>query len=130
MLKHLEPLPISEEMLGAYLEGNLTAEEVGYVESCLKSDIDLQELVDEVGYTGSDWVNEEAIVDLNPEYSAYGFDDFDLPEVSGHLLDSEWNDTREPEVNDFDITNNDIKESTPYVDDQEVGFNIDDNFEL
>ena len=48
MLKHLEPLPISEEILGAYLEGNLTAEEVGYVETCLKSDIDMQELVDEV----------------------------------------------------------------------------------
>ena len=129
MLKHLEPLPISEEMLGAYLEGNLTAEEVGYVESCLKSDVDLQELVDEVGYTGQDWVN-EAVVDLNPEYSAYGFDDFDLPEVDGHLLDSEWDDTREPEVSDFDITNNDIEGSKLYVDDQEVGFNMDDNFEL
>lgn len=129
MLKHLQPLPISEEMLGAYLEGNLTADEVCYVESCLKSDVDLQELVDEIDYTGQDWVN-GAIVDLNPEHYAYGFDDFDLPEVGGHLLDNEWNDTGEPEVNDFDITNNDIEESTPYVDDQEVGFNIDDNFEL
>lgn len=129
MLKHLEPLPISEEMLGAYLEGNLTAEEVGYVESCLKSDVDLQELVDEVGYTGSDWVN-EAVVDLNLEYSGYGSDDFDLPEVGGHLLDSEWDDTREPEVNDFDIMNNDIERSKLYVDDQEVEFNMDENFDL
>ena len=129
MLKHLQLLPISEEMLGAYLEGNLTADEVGYVESCLKSDIDLQELVDEIDYTGPDWVN-EAVADLNPEYSGYGSVDFDLPEVGGHLSDSEWDDTREPDVNDFDITNNDIEGSTLYVGDQEVGFNIDDNFEL
>ena len=129
MLKHLQPLSISEEMLGAYLEGNLTADEVCYVESCLKSDIDLQELVDEVGYAGSDWAK-ETVIDLNPEYSAFEFEDFDLPEVDGHLLDSEWDDTREPEVSDFDITNNDIEGSKLYVDDQEVGFNMDDNFEL
>lgn len=48
MLKHLEPLPISEEMLGAYLEGNLTADEVGYVESVLQIDDSLRELMDEV----------------------------------------------------------------------------------
>ena len=129
MLKHLQPLPISEEMLGAYLEGNLTVEEVGYVESCLKADIDLQELVDEVGYTGSDWVN-ETVINLNSEYYAHEFEDFDLPEVGGHLLDSEWDDTSEPEMNDFDITNNDVEESTPYADDQEIGFYMDNNFEL
>lgn len=129
MLKHLEPLPISEEMLGAYLEGNLTAEEVGFVETCLKSDIDMQELVDEVGYTGQDWVN-EAVVDLNPEYAAYGFDDFDLPEVDGHLLDGEWNDTSEPDANGFEIANNDTEDSTLYIDEHEAMFNSDDNFEL
>lgn len=129
MLKHLEPLPISEEMLGAYLEGNLTADEVGFVETCLKSDIDMQELVDEVGYTGQDWVN-EAVVDLNPEYSAYGFDDFDLPEVDGHLLDGEWNDTSEPDANGFEIANNDTEDSTLYIDEHEAMFNSDDNFEL
>lgn len=129
MLKHLQPLPISEEMLGAYLEGNLTAEEVGYVETCLKSDIDMQELVDEVGYTGQDWVN-EAVIDLNPEYSAYGFDGFDLPEVDGHLLDGEWNDTSEPDANGFEIANNDTEDSTLYIDEHEAMFNSDDNFEL
>ena len=129
MLKHLEPLPISEEMLGAYLEGNLTAEEVGFVETCLKSDIDMQELVDEVGYTGQDWVN-EAVVDMNPEYSAYGFDDFDLPEVDGHLLDGKWNDTSEPDANGFEIANNDTEDSTLYIDEHEAMFNSDDNFEL
>ena len=59
MLKHLQPLPISEEMLGAYLEGNLTADEVGYVESLLETDDVLKELVDEVhdiscDFTGTD----------------------------------------------------------------------------
>lgn len=129
MLKHLQQLPVSEEMLGAYLEGNLTAEEVGFVETCLKSDIDMQELVDEVGYTGQDWVN-EAVVDLNPEYSAYGFDDFDLPEVDGHLLGGEWNDTSEPDANGFEIANNDTEDSTLYIDEHEAMFNSDDNFEL
>lgn len=48
MLKHLQPLPISEEMLGAYLEGNLTAEEVGYVESLMQTDDVLREFVEDI----------------------------------------------------------------------------------
>lgn len=57
MLKHLQPLPISEEMLGAYLEGNLTAEEVGYVESALQTDELLKGIVDEVNRDGIDWTS-------------------------------------------------------------------------
>ena len=57
MLKHLEPLQISEEMLGAYLEGNLAADEVGYVESVLQNDELLKGIVDEVNSDGVDWVN-------------------------------------------------------------------------
>ena len=52
MLKHLQPLPISEEMLGAYLEGNLTAEEVTYVDSALQTDELLKGIVDEVNRDG------------------------------------------------------------------------------
>ena len=55
MLKHLQPLPISEEMLGAYLEGTLTAEEVGYVESALQTDELLRGIVDEVNRDGIEW---------------------------------------------------------------------------
>lgn len=55
MLKHLQPLPISEEMLGAYLEGNLTAEEVTYVDSALQTDELLKGIVDEVNRDGIDW---------------------------------------------------------------------------
>ena len=57
MLKHLQPLPISEEMLGAYLEGNLTADEVGYVESALQTDELLKGIVDEVNRDGIDWTS-------------------------------------------------------------------------
>lgn len=57
MLKHLQPLPISEEMLGAYLEGNLTTEEVWYVESALQTDELLKGIVDEVNRDGIDWTS-------------------------------------------------------------------------
>lgn len=57
MLKHLQPLPISEEMLGAYLEGNLTAEEVGYVESAMQTDELMKGIVDEVNRDGIDWTS-------------------------------------------------------------------------
>ena len=56
MLKHLQPLPISEEMLGAYLEGNLTADEVGYVDSVLQTDELLKGIVEEVNSDGIELV--------------------------------------------------------------------------
>lgn len=55
MLKHLQPLPISEEMLGAYLEGNLTVDEAGCVESVLQTDELLRGIVDEVNRDGIEW---------------------------------------------------------------------------
>lgn len=55
MLKHLEPLPISEEMLGAYLEGNLTVEDICCVESALQTDELLRDLVAEVNNDGIIW---------------------------------------------------------------------------
>ena len=36
MMKHIKPLPISEEMLGAYLEGNLAQNYAQYIELMLK----------------------------------------------------------------------------------------------
>lgn len=130
MLKHLQPLPISEEMLGAYLEGNLTADEVGYVESFLELDKDLQELVDEVGTISSDWLSEN-IDDSNLMCSDDVLNDFDLPEVGIHLTDSEWEDPQGGSVGyDFDAKLSDIENSTIYIDDQDAGFNIDESFEL
>lgn len=130
MLKHLQPLPISEEMLGAYLEGNLTAEEVGYVESVLQLDKGLQGLVDEVGTVSSDWISEN-FADSNLIYSGEVLNDFDLPEVGIHLTDSEWEDAQEGLLgDDFDTTLSDDETSAIYVDDQGCGFNIDEGFEL
>lgn len=130
MLKHLQPLPISEEMLGAYIEGNLTAEEVGFVESVLELNKGLQELVEEVGTVSSDLLSEN-LEDSNPIYSDEVLNDFDLPEVGIHLTDSEWKDAEEGlGGDDFDAKYSDAENSTIYIDDQDAGFNIDGNFEL
>ena len=47
MLKHLQPLPISEEMLGAYIEGNLSMEEMNLVESILNQDVSDEDFLTE-----------------------------------------------------------------------------------
>lgn len=48
MIKHIKPLPISEEMLGAYLEGNLTQSDATYVEQMLQGNDDLSTFVNEL----------------------------------------------------------------------------------
>lgn len=79
MLKHLQQLPISEEMLGAYLEGNLTADEVGFVESLLETDDGLRELVEDID------VGFESLDELQPDiaFLEFGQDmmSFQLPDV-------------------------------------------------
>ena len=86
MLKHLQPLPISEEMLGAYLEGNLTADEVGYVESFLETDDVLKGLVDEIDVFQDDWT------DIHENDSDFVFeqeiDNFILPEIGLNMINS------------------------------------------
>jgi len=130
MLKHLQPLPISEEMLGAYLEGNLTAEEVGYVEALLELDKDLQELVGEVGTISSDWLSEN-LDDSNQICSDDVLNDFDLPEVGIHLTGGDWEEAEEGlGGDDFEVIYNDAEIPAIYIDDQETSFNIDESFEL
>ena len=130
MLKHLQPLPISEEMLGAYLEGNLTAEEVGYVEALLELDEDLQELVAEVGTISSDWLSENQD-DSNLICSDDVLNDFDLPEVGIHLTGGDWEEAEEGlGGDDFEVIYNDAEIPAIYIDDQETSFNIDESFEL
>lgn len=130
MLKHLEPLQISEEMLGAYLEGNLTAEEVGYVEALLVLDKDLQELVGEVGTISSDWLSEN-LDDSNLICSDDVLNDFDLPEVGIHLTGGDWEEAEEGlGGDDFEVIYNDAEIPAIYIDDQETSFNIDEGFEL
>lgn len=79
MLKHLQPLPISEEMLGAYLEGNLTMDEVGYVESALQSDELLKGIVEEVNSDDIELVE-------NSLDEGLGMIDFQLPELTSNAI--------------------------------------------
>ena len=48
MIKHISSPTISEEILGAYLEGNLSEYETQRVEHILECDDDLDALVDEI----------------------------------------------------------------------------------
>ena len=52
-MKHLKPLPISEEMLGAYIEGNLSAEESSMVKNIIDSDEMFQSFVSELSVPDS-----------------------------------------------------------------------------
>ena len=94
MLKHLEPLPISEEMLGAYLEGNLTLSECSYVESIIQSDDSLKGLLEDVNDTQIDYLNTSVIYNYL-DFGQY-FMDFHLPSISVCSL----NDVRDDFLSD------------------------------
>ena len=74
-MKQIKPLPISEEMLGAYLEGNLPLEEARYVENLIVEDDDLQAFVGDL--TTLDVNNEASVYDECPDFDAA----FGLPYV-------------------------------------------------
>lgn len=90
---------ISEEMLGAYLEGNLTDQEAAYVESELALDPDLQDLADDV-YAN---VDEAAPYELD-------LDDIDLPEFAdepAEIVYAEIEEDVEPDICDWDTVADD-----------------------
>ena len=99
MLKHLQPLPISEEMLGAYLEGNLTAEETSYVESVVEKDYSLRSLVDELADSTCDmseitYWGTESLVD--EDIAAFQLPDINMLMITGDksmddIMNSEYN---------------------------------------
>lgn len=76
MIKCIKPLPVSEEMLGAYLEGNLSAEESFKIAQLIGMDESLSELLDDVEeltlMEGSD-----SIYDDFPDFG----EDYMLPEI-------------------------------------------------
>ncbi|MBQ4063795.1 MAG: hypothetical protein IJC92_05935 [Bacteroidaceae bacterium] len=76
MIKHIKPLPVSEEMLGAYIEGNLTQNDAQYVEQMLQSDDELSAFVNELS------VSDNLTLDSRMEDLPSFDDDFTLPEVS------------------------------------------------
>ena len=75
MIKHIKPLPISEEMLGAYLEGNLNPKDARYVELLIENNPDFSALIDELS------VSEDLESDIIDETPVYG-DDFELPDIA------------------------------------------------
>lgn len=79
MIKHIKPLPISEEMLGAYLEGNLAQHNAQYVERMLKGDNELSAFVEELSV--SDNLASNYLLEDLPSFE----NDFTLPEISTEL---------------------------------------------
>ena len=75
MIKHIKPLPISEEMLGAYLEGSLSSHDAEYVEQMLQRDCNLSSFVNELSMSESMEANclTGNVLDLEC--------DFELPEI-------------------------------------------------
>ena len=74
MIKYIKPLPISEEILGAYLEGNLTPSDVRYVEHIIENNSDFSAFVDELAIAE----------DLDSGYytdEMANYDNFILPEI-------------------------------------------------
>lgn len=76
MIKHIKPLPISEEMLGAYLEGNLPQSDAQYLEQMLQGNDDLLTFVNELSV--SDDLTSNYQVEALPSFG----NDFTLPEIS------------------------------------------------
>lgn len=76
MIKHIKPLPISEEMLGAYLEGNLTQSDAQYVEQMLQGNDELSAFVEELSVS-DDLTSDYSMEDI-PSFE----NDFTLPEIA------------------------------------------------
>lgn len=76
MIKHIKPLPISEEMLGAYLEGNLAQHDVKYVEQILQCNDEFSAFVEELSV--SDNLTSNYLLKDIPSFE----NDFVLPEIS------------------------------------------------
>ena len=86
MIKHIKPLPISEEMLGAYLEGNLAQSDAQYVELMLQDNDELSAFVEELS------VSDDLTSDYQMEDIPSFENDFILPEISmevGTYLESQ-----------------------------------------
>ncbi len=74
-MRNIKPLPISEELLGAYLEGNLPQSEMDRIEMLMQTDESLATFVNEV--TEPDSLVESTIYDESPLWRI----GFELPEI-------------------------------------------------
>lgn len=76
MIKHIKPLPISEEMLGAYLEGNIAQSDAIFVEQILRSNNEFSAFVEELS------VSDDLASDYQMEDIPSFKNDFTLPEIA------------------------------------------------
>ena len=76
MIKHIKPLPVSEEMLGAYLEGNLSQNDAEYIEQILQDNDELSAFVNELS------VSDDLTSDYQMEDIPSFENDFTLPEIA------------------------------------------------
>ena len=76
MIRYIKPLPISEEMLGAYLEGNLAPTDALYVDQILQDNDELSAFVNELSESDNLTSNYQMADITNFE------NDFNLPEIS------------------------------------------------
>lgn len=79
MIKHIKPLPISEEMLGAYLEGYLAQSDAQYVEQMLHDNDELSAFVNELAV--SDNLTSNYLMEDIPSFE----NDFALPEIATEI---------------------------------------------
>lgn len=82
MIRYIKPLPVSEEMLGAYLEGNLSAEDSLKLEGMLQSNVAFKGFVDEVSGLSADGDSDDVYESLHDEYPSFG-EEFELPQIPG-----------------------------------------------
>lgn len=82
MIRYIKPLPVSEEMLGAYLEGNLPAEDSLKLEGMLQSNVAFKGFVDEVSGLSADGDSDDVYESLHDEYPSFG-EEFELPQIPG-----------------------------------------------
>lgn len=75
MIKYIKPLPIAEEMLGAYLESNLALHDARYVEQMLQGNDELSAFVNELSI--SEDLASSYLIDETPNLGI----DFTLPEI-------------------------------------------------
>ena len=129
----IEDLPVSEEMLGAYLEGNLTTSEVSDIEYAIQENDSLNELtsLSREYDTGFDKSDDSIIEDFDlPSIPDDSFIEFDLA-YSSSIDETEEFDY----IASDDIDNQYLKEDdyiddnieTPFEDDDSMFDSSDDN---
>lgn len=107
MTKILNHLPISEEALGAYLEGNLSEQDSNFIEELLDEYPEFKTFVDDIQVY--DINEEESIYDYYPDFDS----EFCLPDVPAFSDNNE------------DIELSPIDEDIEFQEDVELGKDIE-----